>query len=272
MWRDLLRQPELTIVIPLHGAVRWVDVISDNIAATPQRARIVVSDRSQIDDALPVLRSRHQGDRRIHFVAARGGPGWREHINELISASATPLFSILPQDDSITAGYYEALLSALHDQPGAGLAFPRLRAIRAGTNHVDHRPPPFELGRRPPWEEAIALHREWNLGVPWRGVVRRRHLMPMLATPGDAWADLIWVFGIAVEAHLVEEPEAVYLKRYHDSMTHGDWTPLSEEEVLCLQKLEIERRLRRRPEERAAALAALAHQTAVTQIPEADAT
>lgn len=275
MWREFLRRPELTIVIPLHGAGRWVDVISDNIAMAPRRARIVVSDRSHVDDALPVLRTRHGSDRRIRFVQGRGGPGWREHINELIAANSTPLFTILPQDDSISSGYYESLVSALHDHPIAGLAFPRLRAIREGEDDVDHGPPPFDLGERPPWEEAIALRREWNLGVPWRGVVRRRYLRPMLATPDDVWADLIWVFGIAVEAHLVEVPETVYRKRYHDSNTHGDWTPLPAEEVLRLQLLEIERRLRRRPNERAAALAALAalaSDSAVSQTPEPDPT
>lgn len=262
MWRDLLRRPELTIVIPLHAAGRWVDVISDNIAAAPPHTRIVVSDRSHRDDALWVLRTRHGSDRRIRFVEGRGGPGWREHINELIAANSTRLFSILPQDDSITPNYYESLVFALHDHPTAGLAFPRLRAIREGADDVDHRNPPFELGARPPWEEAIALWRDWNLGVPWRGVVRRRYLRPMLPTPGDMWADQIWVFGIALEAHLVEVPEAVYHKRHHAANTHGDWTRLPPETVLRLQRREIERRLGRRPDERAATLAALASEAA----------
>ena len=262
MWRDLPRRPGLTIVIPLHEAGPWVDVISDNIAMAPRRTRIVVSDRSHLDDALPVLRTRHGGDRRIRFVEGRSEPGWREHINELIAANSTRLFSILPQDDSIHTGYYESLVSALHDHPAAGLAFPRIRATREGGDDFDFASPPFELGERPPWEEAIALWRRWNLGVPWRGVVRRRYLRPMLATPGDMWADQIWVFGIALEAHLVEVPEAVYLKRYHDANTHGDWTRLPADEVLRLQLLEIDRRLDRRPNERAAALAALMSNTA----------
>ena len=262
MWRELLRRPELTIVIPLHGGGRWVDVISDNIAMAPRHARIVISDQSHVDDALRVLRARHRADRRVQFVAGRSGPGWREHLNRLIAANTAPLFSVLPQDDSIASGYYESLVSALHDRPAAGLAFPRLRAIREGQADVEHGPPPFALGARPPWEEAIALLREWNLGVPWRGVVRRRHLRPLLATPNDAWADLIWVFGIAVEAHLVEVPEAVYRKRYHDDNTHHTWVPLPQEELLRLQRIEIERRLRRRPGERAAALAALEPKTA----------
>ncbi len=257
MWRNPLKRPELTIAIPLHGAGQWVDVVSDNITVAPRDARIVVSDRSQVDDALSALRTRHRGDRRIRFVSGSDGPGWRDHINTLIAASKTPLFSILPQDDSILSGHYETLVSALHDHPDAGLSFPKLRVIREGTEETEHRPPPFTLGERPPWREAIDLQRKWNLGVPWRGVIRRRYLRPMLATPGDVWADLIWVFGIAVEAHLVEVPEAIYLKRYHSSMTHGGWAPLSDDEVLSLQLVEVERRLRRRPAERTAALAAL---------------
>ena len=44
-------------MIPLHRASRWVDVISDNIGMAPRGARIVISDQSQVDDALPVLRT-----------------------------------------------------------------------------------------------------------------------------------------------------------------------------------------------------------------------
>ena len=212
---------------------------------------------------------RHKGDRRVQLVEGRGEPGWRKHINQLIDANTTPLFSILPQDDSISSGHYESLVSALHDQPAAGLAFPKLHAVREGEDDIDLGSPPFELGKRPPWGEAIALLREWNLGVAWRGVVRRRYLRPMLATPNDAWADQIWVFGIAVEAHLVEVPEAVYRKRYHDSNTHGNWARLLAQELHDLQVAEIDRRLCR-PNERASALAALASETAATWFTEGD--
>jgi hypothetical protein len=236
------------VAIPLHGAGRWIDVISDNITAIPDSASVVVSDRSRLDDTLEVLRRRHRRDRRIRFVDDAGGTGWREHVNALLSDCDTPTFSILPQDDSVSAGHYEALLGALHDQPDAGLAFPHLRAVFENGDEFDHRPPPFPLGSRPPWEEAIRLRAEWNLGVPWRGVVRRRHLRPMIPTPGDVWADAIWVFGIALETHLVHVPDVVYRKRYHDTNTHGAWARPSASDVYRLQRREIDRRLGGQPD------------------------
>lgn len=263
VWRDLLRRPALTIAIPLHGAARWVDEVSANIAAAPQGARIVLSDRSQLDDALLELRGRHGTDRRVRYVEGFAGQGWREHVNELIAESSTPMFTILPQDDSIAPGHYERLVSALNTRPSAGLAFPTLRRRGIGGDDLDHAHPPFALGARPPWEEAIALRQTWNLGIPWRGVIRHRYLRPMLATPGDVWADLIWVFGIALETYLVEVPEAVYFKRYHDANTHGDWAPLPAEDMLRLQLAEVERRLGGQPDEEAAAAAVRESGTAV---------
>ncbi len=257
-WRSRLGLPGLTVAIPLHGAGAWLDVVSANLESVPATARVVLSDRSRRDDAHRRLRRRHAGDRRLRFVEATDDPGWRGHVNQLIAACRTPLFTVLPQDDSVPPGYFELLVEALATRPTAGLAFGRIRAVGLGETEHELPGPPCELGLRPPWQEAIRLDREWNLGIPWRGVVRRRHLRPILPTSGDRFADQIWVFGIALEAHLVEVPEAVYLKRYHGGNTHGRWPALEGEERRAVKEREIRRRLGRRPEEREAALVALA--------------
>ncbi len=254
---DELSTGDLTIVVPLHGASRWVDVVSDNLSAAPRDAHIVLSDRTLVDDALAMLRRRHGGDPLVRFVSGDDGLGWREHVNGLIEISETPLFTILPQDDAIHPGYYELLVDALRSRPGAGLAFPRLVAVRADEPDAEHPVAPMPLGRWEPWREAIELDERWNLGVPWRGVVRRRHLFPMLPTPGDRFADLVWVFGIALATHLVEVQEAVYRKRYHRSNTHLAWAPLPPDELLHLKLAEADRRLGDRPDELAAARAAI---------------
>ena len=103
----------------------------------------------------------------------------------------------------------------------------------------------------------MKLDQQWNLGIPYRGVVRRRLARPIPPTPGDRFADQAWVFSIALVSHLVEVPDALYIKRYHSSNTHTDWLPLSSAERLEAFRPEIERRLKHMPEERDTVLAAM---------------
>jgi hypothetical protein len=93
--------------------------------------------------------------------------------------------------------------------------------------------------------------------VPYRGVVRTGllHLIP--ATAGDRFADQIWVFSVALAAHLVEVPDAVYIKHFHAASTHRGWTLLSGAERTAALEAEIRKRLARDPPAMRAALAML---------------
>lgn len=259
-WRELFARPRLTVVIPLHRAEPWIDVISENISLIPVRTRILLSDVTCHDGALDILATRHSADRRLRLRRGTGSHGWREHTNLLLQSVRTEFLAILPQDDSITPLYFEKLVAALDRNPSAGISFGSLDAIYQDGTRVVHPPPPFPLGQRPPWVEALELDQRWNLGVPYRGVVRRRLARPIPATAEDRYADLVWVFSMALVAHLVEVPDALYVKRYHHKNTHTDWSPLSSAERLAAFRPEIEARLRGTPEDRDAALAALEHQ------------
>ena len=260
-WLSGFRRKRLTVAVPLHRAGPWVDVVSRNISLIPPGACIVLSDRTLQDDALERLRKRHREDRRIDFRSGDDVPGWREHVNTLIEANRSPLFAILPQDDSITSRFYERLVRALKGRKSAALAFGSLQVVDHPDGFEGALPSPeLELGVLEPWREALALDQAWNLGIAWRGVVRRRCLLPVAPTPGDRFADQIWVFGIALTGHLVEVPEAVYVKRYHSGNTHGEWSHLTERERYEVKAAEIRRRLGRRPNEVSAALAILAEQ------------
>ena len=215
----------------------------------PFTARIRIAPPAAIDRWRPLivlerLRRELAGDRRITFRRESGARSWRQHANTLIERCRTPLFSLLPQDDDITPGYYERLQAVLDRLPSAGLAFGRIRSIGRPRRYLQSMArPPIPLGRDEPWREAIELDRRWNLGIPWRGVVRRELLLPMAPTPDDRFADQIWVFGIALAAHLAEAPDAIYVKRYHARNTHSDWAELTPEERRSAQVAEIRRRV-----------------------------
>lgn len=258
-WRDLWLRPRLTIAVPLHNAGRWTDLISANLALMPSDARIVLSDETRTDDALDHLQTRHRGDRRLLVRRRQTRAGWREHANALIRETRTDLFSLLPQDDAITPGYYEKLIRALDACPSAGVAFGVIDTVGLSEGTAVQRlaGPPIELGRRAPWMEAIELDRTWNLGVPYRGVVRTRLMRPIPPTQGDRFADQIWVFSLALAAHLVQVPDAVYVKNYHPANTHSAWPPLSGTERAAALEVEIRERLSYDPAAMRAALDAL---------------
>ena len=163
---------------------------------------------------------------------------------------------------AIEPGFYELLVEALSHRPSAACAFASVEVVGHPEGFEGALPSPeLELGVLEPWREALALDRGWNLGIAWRGVIRRRCLMPVAPTPGDRFADQIWVFGIALCGHLVEVPEAVYVKRYHADNTHAGWSLLTESERREAKVAEIRRRLARHPAQALAALAALASES-----------
>lgn len=232
--------PRLTVAIPLFRAAPWYENILENIRRIPADALILLSDETHSDDTAQRVAEHFEEDPRIRLRLRNGRPGWREHCNALIRECETGCFSLLPQDDLITPGYYEKLVAALDSHPGAGLAFGPI--IAEGRRH--HQPsrfpsPPFALGSFEPWLEAIKLERRWNLGIPFRGVIRQAILRPISPTPGDQFADQVWVFGMALAAHLLEVPDAPYIKRFHPGNTHGRWRypSLDEREVQLITEI-----------------------------------
>ncbi|QDU49029.1 glycosyltransferase family 2 protein [Gimesia panareensis] len=250
---NLHSEARLTILMPLHQAARWVDTISTTIDRSPAASRLIISDITQVDDALQLLEDRHLGDERITFRRDAGVADWRVHANKLLSLVETEFFSIMPQDDEFYPGYYEELIAALDARPSAGLAFggiDKLDMQRMEMTRMERVP--CELGVKPPWREAIHLDLHWNLGIPYRGVVRREFNRPLPMFPHD-YADQIWVFSIALSTYLVEVPSAIYLKRYHDTNTHHTWKPLIGDRRLEILLHEIDTQLASQPAERRAA-------------------
>ena len=218
----------LTILIPLHKAKAWVDIISKNIELFPPNCKIIISDQTLCDNTLEILKAKFKEDRRISFISEIATTSWRIHTNYLISKVETKYFSIMPQDDLITEGYYEKLLLAIANKKNIALSF----GVIEGRNVPNEPPciifssPKIDLGKLRPWQEAIILQKEWNLGIAYRGVIETKIAKPILETPNDVFADLVWVFGLALKKHLVEVKDALYIKNYHSESAHSKWKNL----------------------------------------------
>lgn len=232
----MLQQPQpskparLTVAFPLYKGARWEETVVENIRHLPDDVRIILSDEVSSDDTAEKIANRFVNDPRIEVRMRNGLRGWRAHCNALIDENNTEFFCLLPQDDLIEPDYFEKLVAALDANPDAGLAFPRLFVVAHSREPVPAPSTPFELGKGLPWIEAILLERYWNLGIPFRGVIRSTVLRHIPSTPSDHFADQLWVFSMALSAFLLEVPEAIYTKRYHGKNTHTQWqTPSTEE-------------------------------------------
>ncbi len=235
----------LTVLIPLHKARSWIDVVSENIRCCPMDCRILISDRTLADDALSALKNLHAHDTRIYFLGKKGTPGWREHINWLLPKVKTRFFSILAQDDSISNEYYEKLLEAHQRDPRLAISFGSIIAhnLPGKSEPVRFSGLPIKTGVNKPWEEAIELAARWNLGIPYRGVIKGNCTRKVAPTPGDRFADFVWVFGIGLKGYIQEVEGALYHKRYHDRSTHLTWAPLTAEERVRFLTKELKRGL-----------------------------
>ena len=218
------RVPRLTVAIPLYRAAAWLDTVLANLGAIPDDVVILLSEDADSDGSAERIRAQVPDDRRIHYRQNPGPAGWRGHCNALIEACQTEYFSLLPQDDLLGPDYHARLVAALDAHPWAVIAFGSLIAeggpFKRQTRFAS---PPMALGQRAPWQEAIDLEAGWNLGVPFRGVIRRSALRPIPPAPGDQFADQLWIFSMALAGHLIEVPDARYFKRYHAGNTHGQW-------------------------------------------------
>lgn len=228
-------RPRVTIAIPLHASAPFVDVVAGNVARIPYAdAEILVSDRSGRDGALDTLARRLGDDPRVRFLRAHDGAGWVDHYNALLRCARGERFMWMPHDDDFPADYLPLLDAALDARPGALLAFGRIRAIDVDGGPRADRPflePPFALGTLPRPVEAVRLFREWHLGIPIRGLLRRdeilRRRLWIRHEAGDQSVDQTWALAVVTAGPVVYEPRATCDKRYYPTSTHARWTARS---------------------------------------------
>lgn len=243
---------KITVAIPLYHAEKWIDRISQNINHLPINCEILVSSQTPEDGVIDRLKELHNGDKRIRFFLTDGLKGWRTHVNQLIQNCQSEAFSILAQDDWIDSIYYPALIAKLESDPKAVMTFGQIIGYHMpGLDAPCAMPMPENRPAIVPYKQAIHLLKHWNLGIPYRGLIRTTYLQLIEPTPGDQFADLIWVFGLACKGHIYNVPEATYHKHYSPESAHAQWAPfetaLDAPTRLKLLKREIKRAYLSRP-------------------------
>lgn len=216
----------ITVAIPLHASLRWVDSISTNIDSLPSSVtEILLSDQTCLDRAAEVLADRHRKDPRIRILMEQTNLDWASHCQMLIEEASSDWFMIMPHDDIFPPNWIPVLAEALDRHPQALLAYGHMETVEPdGITPYPHWTPP----RQPPgvvnaWK-AQQMIMEGKLHIPWRGLFRRQQvlregikMLPQSAYPNSRYwgVDQLWVLAIALRGNLVHDPAAVTKKRIH---------------------------------------------------------
>jgi len=216
----------VTVAVPLHASRPWVENIIANVHSLPETVtQIILSDRTCLDDAAQFLESSLVEEGRVVVVAQPLGIGWAEHCQLLIEEAATDLFMIMPHDDIFLPSCVPLLMKALDAHPEALLAYGRMETVAADgvTLSAAWRPRHQPAGLIHAWK-ALEMIMDDQLGVPWRGLFRRREvlregirLLPQSAYPGSTYwgVDQLWVLAIALRGDLLHIEQTVTYKRLH---------------------------------------------------------
>lgn len=215
----------ITVVVPLHASMRWVDNVEANVRALPSMVtEVLLSDRTAVDGAAEVLRTRLADDPRVSVVREARGLTWPEHCQLLVEEASGDLAMLMPHDDVFEASWVPVLAEALDHHPRALLAFGRVVMVEAEgvTPHTGWQPRlllPGEIHGL----DAVRLVADGELGVPFRGLFRRREVLdlgirlesPTASRGRHPGVDQLWALAIALRGGLVVDDRVVTRKRVH---------------------------------------------------------
>ncbi|OYX59338.1 MAG: hypothetical protein B7Y93_00320 [Micrococcales bacterium 32-70-13] len=234
-----------TILLPLHRSRPWLDSLLDQVRALSGHVALVVSDATEHDDTLAVLRRELGDDPALEWRARRPlAPGWRAHANDLLAGVSTPYVMWLSHDDRIGPDWVAQAEALLDERSELVAVCGPIRALRDEHDSPDHlvEVPSFVELADPRERVGAALRsllvdRPADLGVLYRSVVRTAAMPPLPpGVEGDEFSDVLWGLSL-LEAGPVGRTEAVYEKRWHSASAHAQWPAWSARSTSIRQRL-----------------------------------
>lgn len=222
--------PRVTVAFPLYRSGRFVENIAGNIDRLRYpNVEILISDRHLLDDALDVLARRYAADTRVRIVRQPDGADWVTHYNDLLRTAVGAYFCWMPHDDVFADGYIEALAERLTANRDAVIAFGAMDSEDCGRGPAVTRFTPPPIAHRDRWSpmETVHLHLHWELMCLMRGLMRRDHVIRagllLPRTHQLVFADVCWVFAVALSGCVLFVPAARCVKRYVAASASADW-------------------------------------------------
>jgi hypothetical protein len=227
----------ITVAIPLHASLKWVDNIVSNVGRLPLSVeRIMISDRTCVDNAGEQLQEQLGHDKRVRVTCRDESLSWPEHCQQLIEEADSEYMMLMPHDDVFPESWIPVLYQALQRHPEALLAYGRVElvledgfTVYGSTSISQHSN--TELGGL----KAVNAFMRREMWLPFRGLFLREavlgsdiRLNRASGTPWDGyqmWDDM-WVLSLALRGSIVFDDSTVTYKRIHPgSTTRASPTP-----------------------------------------------
>lgn len=209
-------QPLATVGMPVFNGEPYLVVSLDSILAQDYLTfEVVVSDNASTDSTLLLVQERARTDSRLRVVTTEMnmGAGW--NFNRVLELAEGRYFHWAGSDDLLDPAFLSRCVTALEDEPGAVLAYPRTMLIDAGGNETGEFPNRLELRDPNPSVRLRRYLRSIRLANPIFGVIRTDQLRDVGGLGTFPSADLLTLARLAMRGQFIEVDQVMFYRRMH---------------------------------------------------------
>lgn len=156
-------KPLVTAAIVAYNSGAWLEQAVASALESTVPVAVVVSDNDSSDDSISRVEGRWAGDARVRVVRNGRNLGFAAAVNRALEQSNEPSVLLLNPDCLVERDTIERVLAALWNDPGAGMAGPRVchpdGSEQAGCRRLDPTP-------RRALEWALERPLRWLGGTP----------------------------------------------------------------------------------------------------------
>lgn len=213
----------VTIGVPVYRGEQYLAETVDSIVAQTHRNWQVVFSIDGPDPVCERLCRQYTSDRRFRLHVQRERLGWVRNIGWLQDQAAGEFWYYHQQDDLTDPTYVEVLIDHARQRPDAAVVYCDMDTF--GDRHLRFARSSI-VGT--PVERQLSLLTSHFAGVAFRGLTRvealRRAGGGFVENDADNFAaETVWISTMASWGDLIQVPEILYHKRYHDRQAHREW-------------------------------------------------
>lgn len=221
--------PPVSIGMPVYNGARHLPAALDSILGQSfGDFELVLCDNASTDATGEICRAYAARDPRIRYHRQPSNLGAARNYNDAFHRSTGHYFKWAAHDDMIAPDFLERCVARLEAEPGAAVAFARMREIDdEGRVLGDHVPQAPWCGRTPATRiESLLLADDpyqslINRCVPITGLFRREVLARTRLIGAFPHADKVTLVEVALRGDFAKVAEPLFLRRIHPGVSQA---------------------------------------------------
>jgi len=213
-----MSSPRVSVGLIVYNGENYLRAAVDSLLAqTYGDFELVLSDNGSDDATADICRDYASRDSRVRYERSEVNRGAAWNHNRVLELARGELFKLAAHDDVCHPAFLERCVSALDAEPGAVLAFTRMRVLRRiqrGWTITDY-PHSIDLSSPLADQRFKSVIRAEVPSYPLFGVVRTACARRIEPFGDNDSADRVWLARLALLGPAVEVPEHLFDYRYH---------------------------------------------------------